>query len=264
VATESTFSVPKMDCPSEERMIRLALAPLDAVDGLHFDLDGRELVVVHTGPAQAVLELLEPLGYGAVLRASVDATEPLPEADVEGERRVLWQLLAINAGMFVVEVFFGVLAESTGLLADGLDMLADASVYGVSLYAVGRAVALQKRAAKASGLLQLLLALGLLAEVAHRAVVGSEPVEVVMMGVAAIALVANVGCVALLSRHRNGGVHLQASWIFTTNDVLANLGVILAGALVLWTGSSIPDLVVGAAVSLLVLVGSLRILRMAR
>ena len=79
---------------------------------------------------------------------------------------------------------------------------------------------------------------------------------------AAVALVANVACVALLARHREGGVHLKASWIFSTNDALANLGVILAGALVLATGSALPDLLVGAGVGLLVLSGAVRILRL--
>jgi Co/Zn/Cd efflux system component len=178
------------------------------------------------------------------------------------ERRVLRQLLAINAVMFVAELGFGIYAQSTGLLADSLDMLADAMVYGLSLYAVGRAVTQQKRAAHVSGGLQVALALGALAEVARRAVVGSEPVEVLMIGVAAIALVANLTCVALLARHRHGGVHLKASWIFSTNDALANLGVIVAGVLVLVTGSALPDLAVGAGVGVLVMMGGLRILRL--
>jgi Co/Zn/Cd efflux system component len=83
-----------------------------------------------------------------------------------------------------------------------------------------------------------------------------------MMMVGGMALLANLACVALLARHRNGGVHLKASWIFTTNDALANIGVMVAGGLVWWTGTSIPDLVIGGLVGLLVLSGSVRILRM--
>ncbi|MCA9488435.1 MAG: cation transporter [Myxococcales bacterium] len=263
VRTASTFDVPKMDCPSEERVIRLALEPLDEVHHLRFDLEARRLVVTHDGSPEAVLTHLEPLGFGARLASSEPATDEVPDAgDPAAEGRVLRQLLAINAAMFVAELGFGSWAQSTGLIADSLDMLADALVYGLSLYAVGRAVADQRRAARWSGWLQLVLALGALAEVGHRAVVGSEPVELVMIGVAAVALVANVACVALLARHREGGVHLKASWIFSTNDALANLGVILAGALVLATGSALPDLLVGAGVGLLVLSGAVRILRL--
>lgn len=83
-----------------------------------------------------------------------------------------------------------------------------------------------------------------------------------MIGVALVALVANLACLALLARHREGGLHLKASWIFSTNDVLANLGVILAGVAVAITGSAVPDLVIGAAVGLLVLSGAVRILRL--
>ncbi len=260
--SESTFVVPKMDCPSEERMIRMALKPLDEVEGMRFDLDERTVAVVHRGSAQSVLALLEPLGFGARLEKSVEAVGDLPTEDPVAEARVLRQLLVINAVMFVVELGFGFWAQSTGLIADSLDMLADALVYGVSLYAVGRAVADQKRAARASGWLQMLLALGAMAEVGRRALVGSEPVEMMMIGIATIALVANLACVALLARHRKGGVHLKASWIFSTNDALANVGVIIAGLLVLFTGSAVPDLVVGAAVGLLVLSGAIRILRL--
>ena len=262
MTSESTFVVPKMDCPAEEQMIRMALEPLDEVVGMHFDLGDRTVSVVHRGAAQTVLAHLEPLGLGAGLKGSVEAVGDLPSGDPVAEASVLRQLLAINAVMFVVELGFGVWAQSAGLIADSLDMLADAMIYGLSLYAVGRAVADQKRAARTSGWLQMLLALGVLTEVARRAIGGSEPVELMMIGVATIALVANVACLALLARHREGGAHLKASWIFSTNDVLANVGVIAAGGLVLATGSAIPDLVVGAVVGLLVLSGAIRIMRL--
>jgi Co/Zn/Cd efflux system component len=80
--------------------------------------------------------------------------------------------------------------------------------------------------------------------------------------VSLLALAANVSCLLLLARHRHGGAHMKASWIFSTNDVLANLGVVSAGVLVAWTGSRVPDLAIGAAVALLVLSGALRILRL--
>ena len=164
--------------------------------------------------------------------------------------------------MFAVELGLGLYAQSTGLIADSLDMLADAGVYGLSLYAVGRAQSQKQRAAKTSGVLQAALAIGVLGEVVRRAVMGSNPVEGLMIGVAALALIANLACVALLAKHREGGVHLKASWIFTANDALANLGVIAAGVLVWITGQAWPDLVIGTAVGLLVLWGAIRILRL--
>lgn len=91
------------------------------------------------------------------------------------ERVILWSLLAINIVMFIVEAVAGWWGESTGLLADALDMLADALVYGIALYAVGRSVRLQANAATTSGILQIALAAGVLFEVVRRILYGSEP-----------------------------------------------------------------------------------------
>lgn len=186
------------------------------------------------------------------------------EAKNRAERQVLVLLLAINAVMFVVELGAGMLAESTGLIADSLDMLADAAVYGIALYAVGRSSAAKVHAALASGGFQIVLALGVAIDVLRRALVGSEPVSESMMAVGALAMVANVACLALLAKHRDGEVHLRASWIFSVNDVLANLGVILGGVGIYVLGSRWPDLVIGAAITALVLRGGMRILRDAR
>ena len=179
------------------------------------------------------------------------------------ERGTLWTLLAINATMFATEAIVGWLGESTGLLADSLDMLADAGVYGIALYAVGR-LDRQAVAAAISGVLQMLLGLGVLVEVIRRFVVGSEPVSALMMITGALALAANMTCLALIAKHRKGGVHMRASWIFSTNDAIANLGVIVAGGLVWALGSRLPDLIIGSIISLIVLRGSVQILREAR
>lgn len=85
-----------------------------------------------------------------------------------------------------------------------------------------------------------------------------------MMSIALLALAANASCMALIAKHRGGGVHMRASWIFSTNDVIADVGVIVAGALVEWTGSALPDLVIGTAIALVVLSGAARILRISR
>lgn len=177
------------------------------------------------------------------------------------ERRTLQALLAINGAMFVTEAVAGWWGESTGLLADSLDMFADASVYGISLYAVGRSRHFQTKAATASGVFQIALGLGVLAEVGRRFLSGSEPVSELMMVIGTLALVANVSCLALLSKHREGRIHMRASWIFSVNDVIANLGVILSGALVLVLSSRLPDLIIGALISGVVLRGGRRIIR---
>jgi cation diffusion facilitator family transporter len=182
----------------------------------------------------------------------------------EKQRRVLWVLLAINAAMFFAELMLGIVADSSGLIADSLDMFADALVYGLSLYAVGRAASQKTRAARLSGLFQVALALGMAADVVRRIVFGSEPVSALMIGVGAVALVANVVCLMLISKHRDGGVHMRASWIFSTNDVLANLGVIAAGVLVWATRLRWFDYAIGLVIFALVLRGGFAILREAR
>lgn len=177
------------------------------------------------------------------------------------ERRVLIALLVINAVMFGVESVAGWLSESTALLADALDMLADASVYGIALYVVGRSTRAKAHAARMAGIAELALALGIFIEIARRLVFGSEPESLFMIGIGALALLANTVCLLLLNRHRHGEVHLRASWIFSKNDVIANLGVICAGFLVLVFGSPWPDYIIGIVIGAVVLQGAATILR---
>ncbi|MGD9524821.1 MAG: cation transporter [Gemmatimonadales bacterium] len=186
-----------------------------------------------------------------------------PAPPNELERRVLRQVLAINAAMWIVELSLGLAVGSIGLVADSFDMLADAAVYGLALYATSRATSGHLTAARLSGVIQILLGAAVLAESLRRFLMGSDPVGPVMIGVGAVALVANVTCLILMARFRRGRIHMRAAWIFSSNDVLANLGVILSGVLVTTLGSRLPDLVIGAAIAVLVVRGGFRILRQA-
>ena len=256
----SVYAVPKMDCPSEERMIRLALNGFEEVRALSFDLSNRRLKVV------PVTSKLKTLGLGASLQETVSANPEtikaaeFSAASAKQETGTLRWLLGINALLFVVEMTAGLIAQSTGLIGESLDNFADAAVYGLALYAVGHSVKMQVRAAHLAGVLQLILAVGVLVEVVRRFVFGSEPESLVMMAIAFIALIANTSCLLLISKHREGGAHMKASWIFSANDVVINLGVITAGALVAWTGSNYPDLIIGTIAGVIVLYGARRIL----
>jgi cation diffusion facilitator family transporter len=185
--------------------------------------------------------------------------EPVTTAQVE--RNTLLLLIAINGVMFIVELATGWLAQSMGLIADSLDMLADAVVYGVALLAVGASAVRKARAAAASGCIQLAIAFLVLVEVLRKWLYGSEPSSGLMISVSIVALAANTACLCLLRKHRHGEVHMRASWIFSTTDVQANVGVILAGILVFVTASSAPDLIVGTLVCGIVVRGGIRILR---
>lgn len=260
----SVFRIPRMDCPSEELMIRLCLADAPVVF-MAFDLAARTLVIDHAGDAAEIMRCLAPLGYGAELQESrllqgdEAAITPMDEAT---EAQILWLLLAINFAMFVVEMLAGWWARSAGLIADAADMVADAVVYGIALYAVGKDAKHKLSAARISGLLQLTLALGALTETGRRIRSGSLPEDISMIGISLLALLANISCLALISRHRQGGVHMRASYIFSANDVLANIGVIVAGILVAWTASPWPDWIIGFSIGIMVLIGAIRILRL--
>lgn len=190
------------------------------------------------------------------------------ECDIEinnkEQSRVLIILLAINAVMFVVEITLGILSESTALIADSLDMLADATVYGIGLYAVGRALSAKIRAAHLSGVFQVILGALVFIDVLRRFVWGSEPESLMMISIGAIALVANIICLKLISKHREGEVHMRASWIFSKNDVIANLGIIVGGLLVYVLDSRFPDLFIGLAISAIVIRGGIHIFKDAR
>jgi Co/Zn/Cd efflux system component len=261
---KTTVSIPKMDCAAEERLVRMALEGRPGIHQLDADLGGRQLRVVHEGDANELVAHLRPLNLGGEILDTIDAPELDDTSTPSGaeEARTLKVVLAINAGMFAAEMAGAILADSSALLADSLDMGADAAVYAMALFGVHRARAGQLKAARLSGILQLLLAIGALSEVGRRLLYGSEPQESLMVLVALAALVANISCMWLLARHRHGGAHMKASWIFTTNDVIANLGVVVAAGLVRLFQSNLPDLAVATVIAIVVLNGARRILNL--
>lgn len=197
---------------------------------------------------------------------SVGITADVSEGRIARETpaSVLVTVLAINAVMFAVESTTGWLAESTALLSDSLDMLTDAAVYAVALYGAHRGRRAQARAASVAGVLQGLLALAAIAEVIRRTLMGSDPEPASMILVSFVALAANAWCLRLVRRHRDAGVHMTASWIFSQTDVLVNVSVIVGGGLVALTDLTVWDLILGAGIAALVLSSAVRILAAAR
>jgi len=180
------------------------------------------------------------------------------------QKKLLIVLLSINLAFFVFEFGIGWYAESIGLIADSLDMLADALIYGIAIYAIGRAASIKANAALLSGYFQLALALIIGLEIVRRYFFGSEPVSTLMMVMGLLALIANAYCLKLIFKHRNGEVHMRASWIFSANDVIANVGVIFSGVLVFWLDSRWPDLIIGAVIIVVLLFGAIYIIRDAK
>jgi Co/Zn/Cd efflux system component len=255
-----------MDCSSEEAMVRMKLEGIKGIHKLSFDLKDRKLLVWHEEGTPGIDEVLSSLNLGSQRKETVKAAEEASGLKEESlQRKVLIYALAINALFFVFEMTAGLFSRSMGLVADSLDMLADALVYGISLFAVGRAADFKKRTARIAGYTQLLLAgIGIM-EVLRRFFTREGPPEfVTMMSVAFLALIANAITLIILQKARSKEAHIRASMIFTANDILINAGVIVAGALVYWLETAIPDLVIGGLVFLVVVRGAIRILALSR
>lgn len=263
---KTTFKISKMDCPSEEQMIRMKLSDLTTIHSLEFDISKRTLIAFHTDPYESILERLHTLNFGTSLMESVlieKAATPVPNN--KQEKRLLWQILFINFFFFVLEISTGFISNSMGLVADSLDMLADSIVYGLALFAVGGTLLRKQNVAKAAGYFQLVLAILGFIEVIRRFIsVEAVPHFQTMIIISILALIGNAFCLYLLQKSKSKEAHIQASMIFTSNDVIVNIGVILAGVLVFLTDSKYPDLVIGTIVFFIVGQGAFKILKLSK
>ncbi len=261
---KTRFIIINMDCPSEEQLIRLALKDFFAISALRFDIPNRIVDVYHSGDYQPILKTLESLQLGATVAESGPADEPYGD-ESKNDRRLLWLVLGINLFFFVLEMLTGFISGSMGLVADSLDMLADSIVYALALFAVGGSAARKRGVARTSGYFQLLLALFGILEVTRRFLGFEEVPEFrTMIIISALALTGNAASLFLLQKSKNDEAHIRASKIFTSNDVIINMGVILAGIAVYITGSKLPDLIVGAIVFFIVARGAYRILQISK
>ncbi len=263
---KSEYRITKMDCPSEENMIRMKLDGIIEIQKLEFDIPNRKLTVIHQQENPDIASRLVELNLGSEWQntSNIEATE-IETEDHSQQRKLLWTVLWINFGFFVVEMSTGLISRSMGLVADSLDMMADAFVYGLSLWAVGSTVMRKKRVATLSGYFQMTLAILGLVEVIRRFVEQEAmPDFRIMMVVSALALIGNGACLYLLQKSKSDEAHMKASMIFTSNDVIINLGVILAGVLVMFTQSKYPDLIIGAIVFAIVVRGAIRILKLGK
>jgi len=261
---KTIFNIAKMDCPSEEQMIRMKLSDLSNIQSMEFDIPNRKLTVLHTESYEPIFTRLDALKFDTSLLTSEAAGNVAPVANnLQAERKLLWQVLFINFAFFVIELSTGFISGSMGLVADSLDMLADSLVYTMALFVVGSAMSHKKRVSQAAGYFQLVLAALGIIEVARRFAGMSEaPVFQTMIVVSVLALLANGISLYLLQKSKSKEAHMQASMIFTSNDIIINAGVILAGVLVYFTQSKYPDLLVGAFVFVIVARGAMKILKL--
>lgn len=254
-----------MDCPSEENLIRMKLDDIPGIVHLDFDLPSRKLTVFSNGQIDQIEKSVIEMNLGGK-KISTEQTDHKEFGENANQKKLLWSVLAINFAFFVIEMTTGLVSKSMGLVADSLDMLADSFVYGISLLAVGSTMIRKKRIAKIAGYFQITLAIIGFVEVLRR-FFGAEalPDFSTMIIVSIFALMANGICLYLLQKSKSKEeAHMKASMIFTSNDVIINLGVIIAGILVNWLSSNKPDLIIGTIVFALVIQGAIRILKLGK
>ena len=262
---KTIFEITKMDCPSEENLIRMKLDGISSIANLDFDIPNRKLTVFHSGEIDQIEKSVIELNLGGK-KISTEQTEQTEFKENTNQKKLLWTVLGINFAFFLIEMTTGLVSKSMGLVADSLDMLADSFVYGISLFAVGGSLTTKKRIAKLAGYFQITLAIIGFVEVLRR-FIGSEklPDFTTMITVSILALIANGMCLYLLQKSKSKEeAHMKASMIFTSNDVIINLGVIVTGLLVKWLSSSKPDLIIGTIVFILVIQGAFRILKLSK
>ena len=262
---QTLFKIDKMDCPSEENLIRMKFEELTQIKHLEFDLNHRELTVFHKLGIEEIEECLKQLNLGHKKLYTKKSNRQSFDQNTD-QRKVLWSVLIINLVFFILEMGYGLVSKSMGLVADSLDMLADSFVYAISLIAVGKSLAHKKTVAKIAGYFQIILALIGFGEVIRRTIYSVEfPNYLTMIIISVLVLVGNVLCLYLLQKSKDKDeAHIKASLIFTSNDVVINLGVIVAGLMVYLLNSNMPDLIIGAIVFFIVSKGAIRILSLSK
>ncbi|WP_299112938.1 cation transporter [uncultured Winogradskyella sp.] len=262
---KTIFEITKMDCPSEENLIRMKLDGISSIVNLEFDIPNRQLAIFHTGEPEQIKASILDLNLGGKW-ISTEQTNKINFEENTNQKKLLWAVLAINFAFFIIEMTTGIISKSMGLVADSIDMLADSFVYGISLFAVGGTLIRKKRIAKLAGYFQIVLAIIGFTEILRR-FFGLEklPSFSTMIIVSVFALIANGICLYILQQSKSKEeAHMKASMIFTSNDVIINLGVIIAGVFVNWLNSGTPDLIIGTIVFVLVIQGAFRILKLSK
>lgn len=262
---KTIFKITKMDCPSEENLIRMKMDEFSSITHLDFDIANRKLTVFHFDQLIQIEKAIVELNLGGK-KISSEKTDQINFEENKNQKKTLWSVLIINFSFFIIEIVSGLISRSMGLIADSIDMLADSLVYGISLFAVGGTVIKKKKIAKIAGYFQITLAIIGFIEVLRRFFENEKlPSFSIMIFISILALIANGICLYILQKSKSKEeAHMKASMIFTSNDIIINLGVIFAGILVHLFSSNKPDLIIGTIVFVLVIQGAFRILKLSK
>jgi Co/Zn/Cd efflux system component/copper chaperone CopZ len=270
------YRVTGMDCASCAAKIEKAARAVTGVEEVKVSIASQVMTLRADDPRERLPEVeraVTGLGYrlermdASGARAGGDDDDDLPKdlAHVTpAYRRALWTVVLLNVGYGLVEIVGGFIAGSQALKADALDFLGDGLITFLGLLAIGWSLAWRARSALIQGLFLGAMGLGVLAATAYRVLVLYQP-EAELMGLfGLVALAVNVAAAFVLLPHRTGDANVRAVWLFSRNDAIGNLAVVIAAGLVAWTGTPWPDLVVAAVIAGLFLQSSWSIVRDAR
>ena len=268
------YRVTGMDCPSCAAKIETAARKIGGVEDVRVSIASQLMTLRVDAPARlpeiersvtALGYQLNRLGEDGPGRAGDDDELPKDLSHITpAYRRALWIVVVLNAGYGVVEIIAGFLGRSQALKADALDFLGDGVITLLGLLAIGWSLVWRARSALIQGIFLGGLAFGVLGATIYRVFVLQEPEAQVMGTFGAIALVVNVIAAVVLIPHRTGDANARAVWLFSRNDAIGNLAVVIAAGLVAWTGTRWPDLVVAAFIASLFLQSSWSIIKDAR
>lgn len=267
------YRVVGMDCSSCAAKITNAVEGLPGVESVKVSIASQimSLRVDATARAEAIEHAVEGLGYqlgrmGAPADESDDDDDRIPDLSHTSAsyKRALWIVVGLNVGYGLVEIIGGFMAGSQALKADALDFLGDGVISFLGLIAIGWGLAARAKAALLQGAFLGMLGVGVVVMTIYRVFVQQMPEAQLMGGFAFVALLVNLAAAAVLIPHRKGDANMRAVWLFSRNDAIGNVAVVIAAALVAWTGSVWPDLVVAVAIAALFLQSSAVIIRDAR
>lgn len=245
------YRVSGMDCADCAAEIEKASGGVAGVEHVRVSI-GTQVMSLHVtdaNAAPAVEQTVQQLGY-QLDRLDRDAAQAASTSHMTSSyRRALWIVVLLNAGYGVIELGGGFLSDSQALKADALDFMGDGIITLLGIIAIGWGLLWRARAALAQGLFLGVLGLGVLANTLMRLQAGYEPEADLMGAFAIVALAVNVAAALVLIPHRTGDANVRAVWLFSRNDAIGNLAVVIAAGLVAWTGTVWPDLAVALVIS---------------
>lgn len=260
------YRVTGMDCSACAAKIEGATRTLPGVEQVSVSIASQEMALRIDRPTERLPEVervVEGLGY-RLARVREDGVTPDPGHIAPAYRRALWIVVLLNLGYGIVEIVGGFLAGSQALKADALDFIGDGLISWIGLIAIQWGQKARAKAALLQGVFLALMGVGVLAVTAYRVLILYQPQADLMGALGALALAVNVAATIVLIPHRKGDANMRAVWLFSRNDALSNVAVIIAAGLVAWTGTRWPDLAVAAVIAGLFLQSAWAIIRDAR